>query len=251
MRQTTVTSVTVNPPPSLPAVTLSSFSNVCENAINFALAGGSPSGGTYSGTGVSSGIFNPTTAGVATHTITYSYTDGNGCTNTATKNITVNALPTVTLGTFSDVCLNGGAQVLTGGSPALGIYSGAGVSSGSFDPAIGAIGTHTISYFYSDGNGCTNTATSNITVTSCTGLLDGTSANNVSLFPNPSDGIVTISSSYPGSTIELYDGQGKMVYREIIAGNQGVLHLENLAEGIYTYKLLHESDVKIGKVVIK
>ena len=89
--------VTVNP---LPNVTLNAFTAVCSTDPQFALTGGSPSGGTYSGTGVSAGNFNPMTAGVGTHTITYTYTDGNGCTNMTTQNITVNnctGIPTIQL----------------------------------------------------------------------------------------------------------------------------------------------------------
>ncbi len=81
------TTVTVNP---LPTVTLGSFADVCDNAASFALTGGSPAGGTYSGAGVSGGNFSPATAGVGTHAITYSYTDGNGCPGSATSGITVN-----------------------------------------------------------------------------------------------------------------------------------------------------------------
>ena len=85
----------------------------------------------------------------------------------------------------------------------------------------------------------------------CTGLLDATTTNSVSIFPNPSEGLVTITSSYSESTIELYDGQGKMVYREIITGNESTLNLAGLAKGMYTFKLTHESEVQRGKVVIK
>ena len=45
-------------------------------------------GGTFSGAGVAGNDFDPATAGVGTHVITYSF---NGCTTTA--NITVNSLP--------------------------------------------------------------------------------------------------------------------------------------------------------------
>ncbi|MFN7013161.1 MAG: T9SS type A sorting domain-containing protein, partial [Bacteroidia bacterium] len=68
-----------------------STNNVCVNASPITLSGGSPAGGTYSGTGVSSGQFNPSVAGVGTHTITYTYTNSNGCTGSATQTITVNA----------------------------------------------------------------------------------------------------------------------------------------------------------------
>jgi len=79
--------VTVNP---LPTVSLAALSNTCENYAPFALSGGSPAGGTYSGTGVSGGQFDPS-VGAGTYTITYSYTDGNSCSNTATSDITVDA----------------------------------------------------------------------------------------------------------------------------------------------------------------
>ena len=49
----------------------------------FALTGGTPAGGTYSGPGVSNGIFDPAEAGLGEHTITYTYTDPNFCENSA------------------------------------------------------------------------------------------------------------------------------------------------------------------------
>jgi hypothetical protein len=62
----------------------------------FALAGNgeNPTGGTFSGPGVSGGNFDPAAAGGGTHTITYSYTDGNTCTNTCTFTISVTAATT-------------------------------------------------------------------------------------------------------------------------------------------------------------
>lgn len=79
--------VTVNP---LPNVTFNlSTTNYCSNGAPVNLTGGTPAGGTYSGPGVSSGQFNPATAGVGTHNIVYSYTNSNGCTNTDTVAVTV------------------------------------------------------------------------------------------------------------------------------------------------------------------
>jgi len=153
--------ITVN---ALPAVTCPANSAVCVNAPAFALAGGSPGGGTYSGTGVSAGMFNPASAGVGMHTITYSSTDGNGCTNTCTFVITVNAAPTVTCPANSAAIVTDPAFALTGGSPGSGTYTGTGVSAGMFNPATAGVGMHTITYSYTNGNGCTNTCTFVITV---------------------------------------------------------------------------------------
>ncbi|MGI9545662.1 MAG: T9SS type A sorting domain-containing protein, partial [Flavobacteriaceae bacterium] len=50
-----------------------------------------------------------------------------------------------------------------GGMPMGGDYSGPGVSGGDFDPGIGP-GTYTIVYEYTDGNGCSNSASQDIMV---------------------------------------------------------------------------------------
>ncbi len=55
---------------------------------------GNPSGGIFSGTGITGNSFNPSIAGVGVHTITYSYTDGFGCSNSLTNSTGVVATPT-------------------------------------------------------------------------------------------------------------------------------------------------------------
>jgi hypothetical protein len=82
------TTLTLNP---LPNVTLANINpdTLCETANAVTLPTGSPSGGNYSGNGVGGGNFNPTTAGVGTHDIIYTYTDGNSCINSDTTIITV------------------------------------------------------------------------------------------------------------------------------------------------------------------
>ncbi len=55
----------------------------------FALTGGLPAGGVYSGNGVTEGWFDPSTAGNGEHIITYAYEDENGCTDLCTFLITV------------------------------------------------------------------------------------------------------------------------------------------------------------------
>ncbi len=73
----------------LPEVTLAPFEWVCLGWPAFELTGGLPEGGIYSGPGVVNGWFNPATAGVGTHTITYTYEDLNGCENFTTETILV------------------------------------------------------------------------------------------------------------------------------------------------------------------
>ncbi len=154
------TDITVN---ELPMVTLNLLDPVCVDANPVILAGGLPLGGQYTGIGVTGGVFYPAVAGVGTWTITYTYTDGNGCTSFATQDIVVNALPVVTLDPLAPVCIDAPAVVLNG-LPSGGMYTGAGVSGGMFYPNVAGAGTFTLTYIYTDGNGCTNFATQDITV---------------------------------------------------------------------------------------
>ncbi|MCX6245857.1 MAG: hypothetical protein NTU98_14270, partial [Bacteroidetes bacterium] len=80
--------VTVSP---IPAVTFTTCNDITTttNARPILLKGGLPLSGTYSGTGVNSGIFYPSQATPGTDTIHYSYVNVYGCSNSAFITITV------------------------------------------------------------------------------------------------------------------------------------------------------------------
>ena len=82
---------------AVPEVTFSSsLSNVnITDGVQSGATGGSPAGGVYSGPGVTDNgngmtfSFDPATAGVGMHTVTYTFTNTAGCTAAATAEITV------------------------------------------------------------------------------------------------------------------------------------------------------------------
>jgi gliding motility-associated-like protein len=112
-----------------------------------------------SGSGTNaSGVYN-----VGVSTITWIVTDSCGNSTTCTTTVRINPLPDVNAGTYAPVCLNSGVITLTG-SPAGGTFSGPGVTGTTFNPATSGPGTHTITYSYTDQNGCSNSAISTITV---------------------------------------------------------------------------------------
>ncbi len=150
---TATTTVTVN---ALPTVSAGSYSPICNNLVSLPLVG-SPLGGVFSGVGVVGALFSPL---VGSQTVTYDYTDANGCTNSATAFIDVNATPNVNAGTYSPVCTDA-ADIPLVGSPAGGTFSGNGVSGNNFDPSAG---TQTITYDYTSAAGCSGSATTVITV---------------------------------------------------------------------------------------
>ncbi|MFM7218501.1 MAG: T9SS type A sorting domain-containing protein, partial [Bacteroidota bacterium] len=159
------TSATIGTANQNPVITFSTAADICESAAAITLSLASPAGGTYSGSGVSGGSFDPATAGPGVANIDYSYTDQNGCSSSASTTITVVANPVVELSNVSTSCVNSQPLTLTSGRPTGGTYSGPGVSNGVFDPiAAGGPGSYTIYYEYTNATGCFGSDSATVTV---------------------------------------------------------------------------------------
>jgi hypothetical protein len=65
------------------------YQQACERGNPIALIGASPSGGTWSGTGVSGSDFNPTGLLPGPYIVTYTYTNAKSCTSSDNKTVTV------------------------------------------------------------------------------------------------------------------------------------------------------------------
>ena len=141
---------------SQPSVSLSPLSAVCVTTSPFSLTGGSPLGGVYSGVGVSSGIFDPSVAGVGSHLITYTYTDGNGCSALATQSISVTGFPSATISPAGPIslCLSSSATLST--------ISGYNYlwSTGATTQSINVNSAGNYSVVVSDNSGCVATSSS-------------------------------------------------------------------------------------------
>jgi hypothetical protein len=148
--------VTVTP---LPTVNAGPDANVCNTPNPYTLTGFSPTGGTWSGTGVTSGgVFTP--SGVGTVTLTYTVTQ-NGCTASDQVVLIVTNPIAANAGADQSVCLNSAPINLTG-SPIGGDWSGMGVTLGGvFTPS--SVGSFTLTYSAGTGN-CTVTDIKAITV---------------------------------------------------------------------------------------
>lgn len=138
------------------------LSSVGVCATIFPLNQGYPSGGVYSGTGVSGSNFNASAAGVGTHTVTYTYTDANGCSNSASKNIIVTPVPGAPAASDVESCFTNILD-LTATGINLKWYSDAALTNevGTGTPfATGrtAVGTYTY-YVTQTVNGCESAAT--------------------------------------------------------------------------------------------
>ncbi|MFN8236888.1 MAG: gliding motility-associated C-terminal domain-containing protein [Chitinophagales bacterium] len=149
---------------TLPTVNLNP--TYCVTDANVTLSP-NPACGSFSGPGITTAgfcvippfwvnqpVFSPSTAGIGTHTLTYS---GSGCANTFSVQVLgAGAAPTIT-GAAGPYCTTSSPFTLTG-RPTGGTFSGPGMTGSSFNPATAGVGTHTITYtVFACGNTLTNT----------------------------------------------------------------------------------------------
>jgi gliding motility-associated-like protein len=169
----------------------------CITDVAVTLAAATP-GGTWSGTGITdaaTGAFDPATAGVGTHTITYSLTAGS-CTGTDEITITVADPPIATITAVGPLCTAEASVTLVAVTPG-GTWSGTGItdaSAGTFDPTTAGAGTHTITYTISIG-GCSDTNSIDIVVNQSPDATI-TSQGPFCIF----DAAVTLVAATPGGT---------------------------------------------------
>jgi hypothetical protein len=91
--------VTENTNPTVSLASIGAFTNYYATPVTLS---GSPSGGTYSGSGVSGNTFNPQQAGLGATSINYSYTNASNCSGSAsTSTIVYDTLGTVCTSTVT------------------------------------------------------------------------------------------------------------------------------------------------------
>ncbi|MGV3613027.1 MAG: PKD domain-containing protein [Fluviicola sp.] len=230
----------------------------CANATDPApVFGSGANGGVFSSTtgltiNSNSGVIDLSASTAGTYTVTNTIAAVGSCpADIETFSVTVNGLPAVTLGNFTDVCIYNPAFALSGGTPAGGSYSGTGVSGGNFNPATAGLGSETITYSYTDGTtSCTNTATNTINVEECLGLTDN-EINTVSVYPNPTDGKLTLSNVAANTTFNVVSVSGQVVLSGVVSTTANTIDLSSFENGIYVLQLTQEQGLQTIRIVKK
>ena len=172
-------------------------------------------GGTPIGTGTT------ITVSPATNTAYFVRAEGGTCGNTACVNISINVLDAYAYMTpFDTLCGMGYPFGLANGVPEGGVYSGTGITNGIFDPILAGLGTHAVTYTFTEDNGCIAIATGEIVIDS----NDITAS--VSIVPETcaEGGITLVGSTYGGSGFYIYEWSNGFI------GNP----LEYVDAGIYS-----------------
>ena len=193
---------------------------------------------------------------VVTPTTNSSYTvvgmSALGClsSNTATSNITVNSIPTLSINSSANenICM-GQSAILTAvnnGATSYNWNNGAITNSITVTPTINTI----YSVIITAATSCTTSAAITLTVNTCTSIFEGTIDGLISLYPNPTNEFVHINILNNAiENIELIDLSGKIIYTANTINAEQLIDLTNVKAGIYVIKASADNNCYYKKLV--
>lgn len=224
--------------------------------------------------GTNNKLVSATSAGSYTVTVL----DSNGCvvkSNPVT--VTSNALPSVSFTGLPSTISTQSAKVTLVGSPTGGTFTGLGVTSNQLDPKVGRLGTRSISYKYTDGNGCSNTSLAKTLVyamdtignvctikdtlyikTSIATGVNSLEDNTIRIYPNPTSDYLIIDNGnvnlMTGYSIQIVNSTGQTVFSSAINQAQFSINVSTWTKNsIYFVKLLNAQNgvVETKKVIVQ
>lgn len=152
-----------------------------------------------------------------------------GCTYSDTVFIDVNPYPVVVFSLPNDTVCNDGGIINLNATPTGGVFTGTGVTVNTLDPSL-LTGVNTVTYTYTDPNGCMDDETVNYTVLNCT-AVEEEEESSVLLYPNPVIHQLYIQSNAAVHDFIVFDLTGKIVLRGNLSMN--VIDMSALNTGIY------------------
>lgn len=241
-------SLTVNP---LPVVQFAPIAtDYCENGSNVTITGSTPSGGLYSGTGITGNQFAPSTLSPGNYTLYYTFLDvSTSCVNKDSLEVTVNTQPAppVISTVGSDLCVTA--------TPGYTYqwYSGTSAIPLATNECFTVSVNGNYSVVWTNALGCSSDPTA-ITVNDAS-VEENTFDSNVTIHPNPIESSFEISIGNEITAtyeIMLIDALGKMIEQRTDVYGSTSMNIEGLPSGLYTLKLtLTDGTVATRKIVKK
>lgn len=233
-----------------------------------------PLGGTYSGIGVAGNIFNPATAGVGTHIISYAYTNPEtNFTKYCTFPLIVREIPltvalqNVTVSAPADTCAAAfETLILAGDGTHFIVESGSSIDLVSAQRIVAKnnlhikAGAHAVLRIEKGNNFCTQPVAMVADVDSDrreqppikSEIISG-KEERIRMYPNPTSGIFVLELIHDSddSFVEIYRSSGERILLQKLSGSD--LHEFNLsshAKGLYIVRVLQGDRVWYGKIIM-
>ena len=273
--------VTVNAIP--PVVATTGATSVCVGStVTLTNSSTIPSGGTGVWTSVAgrasvsnTGVVTGTSASGAA-TIVYTVTSAVGCTNSTSYNVTVNAIPGVPSISYAPGTTNpqigatGGAYCANRtftvvGTPNGGAWSKTGVitvtSPGGVVNTGSVAGAASLTYTYTDANGCSNVKTMTAPIMVCPGgrningdeQLAMTNDNVFTIYPNPAHSLfnLNVKTLIGVGSIVVTDLYGKQVKTQPLSMGSNTIDVSNLSKGFYLVSIVTSEGKTTKKLIVE
>jgi hypothetical protein len=231
---------------SLPAVGIQqSASTVCANtAVSFSATGAA----TYSwSTGSSQNTL--TLSPAASTLITLTGSANTGCSNTATAAVSVNPLPVVIVAPVaSTVCAGDDLQLTAGGADTY-VWLPGNATTSVITVNLSSSVQYTVTG--TDSKNCVNTASVSITVDPCTGVAESSLSQYITVYPNPSNGVINARFGFDGSkNVIVTNAVGAVIDQQVTDAHSYTADLSSFAKGIYFVKVVAGQSTAVFKVVL-
>lgn len=228
----------------------------CEGA-SASLLEGNPIGGTFGGNGISENIFSPATAGIGTHSITYT-AETDGCIITDTFAVSIFAYPEINLPADTNVCVTDHiALIINDGYDSYLWSNGVTLPHQWLDSTGVGYGTLSLDVAVTN-NGCATLASVNIHFISCILGIDDLEKAGISIYPNPSSGLLNLKlvDQSKDLLVKIINVHGQIVFSKEIesCGFQNctqTLDLHHLEKGLYIIQFSNKDFFTSGKLFIQ
>jgi len=185
-------------------------------------------------------------------------TNSSGCNGKAVVTAFVILLPSVSINVASQVVCQGSNMTFTASGANTYTWTGNGITGANANAASltlnqTALGTFSNVVTGTGQNGCNNTAAYTYTVDACLGLKDHVNATDISVFPNPTHGKLTLVSEHTGtaSSVEIYNAMGALVKTQSLLLSETIIDLSDLADGVYTLQVKQDQQPVYTSKIIK
>lgn len=196
-----------------------------------------------------------TTSITVTPSVTTSYsvagTTTTGCANYETFNVSV--INPIVVATSHTICVGNHATITAFGANTYSWSPATGLDSTNVATVIASPTTTTIYTITGTEDLCTAVKTVTVTVGACTGIEQISNNEHIVIYPNPTNGLISISMSSIDEATTLYvtDVIGQEVLKTSIKDINSSIDLSSLQKGIYMLTITNEQNKHVEKVIVQ
>jgi hypothetical protein len=239
-----------------PVVDLGEDASICNNGTTVLDAANEGSTFVWS-TGEETQTIIPEGTGLAEYWV--DVTNEFGCTERGTVNLTFIESPVVDLGADTTMCGNGTITLDAGNEGMTYLWStSAETQTIVVDTTGNGYGVQNISVVVTNTEGCSSESTVIVDFKDCTGIGENNARVSLSVFPNPSSGIINLQMESLNSEIvdiKITNINGQVVFNEnnieVNSSLKKKIDLNTAVDGVYTIFIKGDNYVVDKKIILK